>query len=104
MSLLSDLAEVPPSLSTASKFTVACGLLYLTVGLLLLVWPGAVQTLFFDPAFDAEIAPIDPDQTVADDRAQRWDRASVHDLSGTYGDYLLAKVAKVFPGLGRDVL
>ena len=34
----------------------------------------------------------------------RWDGASVHDLTGTYGDYLLAKVSKVFPSLGVDVL
>jgi len=28
----------------------------------------------------------------------------VHDWSGTYGDYLLAKVAKVFPALVGEVL
>jgi hypothetical protein len=27
-----------------------------------------------------------------------------HDLRGTYGDYLLAKVVKVFPDLGARVL
>ena len=31
-------------------------------------------------------------------------RRRVHDWSGTYGDYLTAKVAKVFPALGDDVL
>ena len=39
-----------------------------------------------------------------DDREERWDRASVHEWRGTYGDYLLAKVAKVFPELRRDAL
>ena len=34
---------------------------------------------------------------VVDDKAQRWDGASVHQFSGTYGDYILAKVSKVFP-------
>ena len=34
----------------------------------------------------------------------RWDGVSVHDWSGTYGDYLLAKVAKVFPVLSDDVI
>jgi hypothetical protein len=29
----------------------------------------------------------------------RWDRASVHAFDGTYGGYLLDKVAKVFPQL-----
>ena len=38
------------------------------------------------------------------DRAQRWDGASVHEFSGTYGDYLLSKVSKVFPALREDVL
>jgi hypothetical protein len=34
----------------------------------------------------------------------RWDGASVHEWSGTYGDYLFAKVAKVFPALVDDVI
>ena len=37
----------------------------------------------------------------ADDRAERWDGASVHAFDGTYGDYLLGKVGKVFPELRR---
>jgi hypothetical protein len=28
----------------------------------------------------------------------------VHTVSGTYGDYLLAKIGRVFPGLGAAVL
>jgi hypothetical protein len=36
---------------------------------------------------------------IAADRAERWDQASVHEFEGTYGDYLLGKVAKVFPQL-----
>jgi isopenicillin N synthase-like dioxygenase len=59
---------------------------------------------FFDPSFDAEVEPIDPDRPAVDDRAERWDAASVHEFHGTYGEYLLAKVARVFPELGRDVL
>jgi isopenicillin N synthase-like dioxygenase len=62
--------------------------------------------LFFDPGFDAVIRPIvvPGSDSVASDRAERWDRASVHEFSGTYGDYLLGKVAKVFPDLRREVL
>lgn len=54
---------------------------------------------FFDPNFDATIKPIiTVDETlVKNDRASRWDYASVHEFEGTYGDYVLAKVAKVFP-------
>ena len=35
----------------------------------------------------------------ADDASSRWDGTSLQTLSGTYGDYLGAKVAKVFPAL-----
>lgn len=52
---------------------------------------------FFDPAFDADVRPIELGLAVVDDKAQRWDGASVHEFSGTYGDYILAKVSKVFP-------
>lgn len=56
---------------------------------------------FFDPNFAAEIKPIElPDRAVvASDRQERWDHASVHDFHGTYGDYVLRKVSKVFPQL-----
>jgi isopenicillin N synthase-like dioxygenase len=61
--------------------------------------------LFLDPSWDAEIAPLPLEGPAPDDdAATRWDRTSVHDLSGTYGDYLTAKVAKVFPDLGTAVL
>jgi len=59
---------------------------------------------FFDPDFDAEIRPLPNIAFKDDDRATRWDKASVHAFSGTYGDYLLSKVSKVFPELKRDVI
>jgi hypothetical protein len=34
-----------------SKYTIVGGLIYLASGALLVVWPGAVQTLLRDPAF-----------------------------------------------------
>ena len=37
-----------------------------------------------------------------DDAVARWDGASVHRWEGTYGDYLLGKVGKVFPELATD--
>ncbi len=60
---------------------------------------------FFDPAWDAEVRPV-PGAEVPedDDGSDRWDRASVHRFEGTYGDYLLGKVSKVFPELGASVL
>jgi isopenicillin N synthase-like dioxygenase len=60
---------------------------------------------FFDPNFNAEIKPIElPDaERVASDRQERWDRDSVHDFTGTYGEYVLRKVSKVFPQLRKQV-
>jgi isopenicillin N synthase-like dioxygenase len=60
---------------------------------------------FFDPGFDARIEPLDlrGAPPPPDDREERWDRASVHDFQGTYGDYILGKVSKVFPELARSV-
>jgi isopenicillin N synthase-like dioxygenase len=61
--------------------------------------------LFFDPNFDAEIKPIEGlENEDADDSQSRWDKANVHAFSGTYGDYLLNKVSKVFPELRSKVL
>jgi isopenicillin N synthase-like dioxygenase len=61
---------------------------------------------FFDPNFQAEVRPIEglESHPFFDDRSERWDQASVHAFQGTYGDYLLNKVAKVFPELRREVL
>jgi isopenicillin N synthase-like dioxygenase len=57
---------------------------------------------FFDPSFDAVIA-ADP-AAAARHTHERWDGRSVHAFEGTYGDYLLEKVGKVFPALGAAVL
>ena len=59
---------------------------------------------FFDPNFNAAIEPLPLDTAIADDRNERWDKSSVHEFSGTYGDYLLGKVSKVFPQLRNEVL
>jgi isopenicillin N synthase-like dioxygenase len=61
---------------------------------------------FFDPNFFTRVQPIDlPGQgSLGDDQAERWDRASVHAFQGTYGEYLLNKVGKVFPELRQTAL
>lgn len=60
---------------------------------------------FFDPNFNAEVSAIEGlSVDFQEDKHQRWDRSSVHEISGTYGDYLLGKVSKVFPDLRRAVL
>ena len=62
--------------------------------------------LFFDPSFEARVQRIEglAGAEARDDSAERWDRANVHAFSGRYGDYLLAKVSKVFPQLRDEVL
>lgn len=62
-----------------------------------LSWP-----LFFDPAFDAVVEPLPLEATAG--REARWDAADLDSISGPYGDYLLGKVGKVFPELGKRVL
>ena len=57
-----------------------------------LSWP-----LFLDPGFAAQVVPLNSRADAAG--AQRWDGADVHGPIGRYGDYLLGKVAKVFPDL-----
>jgi isopenicillin N synthase-like dioxygenase len=55
---------------------------------------------FFDPSWDAEVRPLPlPDPPPEDDANRRWDRASVHVFDGTYGEYVMSKVSKVFPDL-----
>ena len=58
MSLISELLEKPPSLSTASKYTAMNGYIYLGAGAVFIVWPGAVQTLFMDPPFAGNEEPL----------------------------------------------
>jgi isopenicillin N synthase-like dioxygenase len=58
---------------------------------------------FFDPGFDALLEPIAGVRPPAprDNLFARWDGIDLRDVHGTYGEYLLGKVAKVFPDLGR---
>jgi len=51
MSFINDLLKPTPNLSTVSKYTVLNGIVYLGAGVLLIVWPGATQTIFRDAAF-----------------------------------------------------
>ena len=55
---------------------------------------------FFDPSWDARVTPIGlaPEESSVEDDP-RWDGHSVFDFDGTYGEYLVAKVTKVFPDL-----
>jgi isopenicillin N synthase-like dioxygenase len=59
---------------------------------------------FLDPGFNAEVPPLPGRAAVAGDGRPRWDGQDLRAFTGTYGDYLLGKVSKVFPQLRRDVL
>jgi polar amino acid transport system ATP-binding protein len=62
--------------------------------------------LFFDPNFHSKIAPITGISKNASDSdsENRWDKTNIHTFNGTYGEYLLGKIGKVFPGLGKEFL
>ena len=60
---------------------------------------------FLDPSWDAVVDRLPIVERPPDDdanAAERWDHASVHGFSGTYGDYLLQKVSRVFPQLAAQ--
>ncbi|MBD2109798.1 isopenicillin N synthase family oxygenase [Nodosilinea sp. FACHB-13] len=60
---------------------------------------------FFDPNFEAKIQPIPTlVESQPDNWQERWDGASLSLFEGTYGDYVLGKVGKVFPQLRREVI
>ena len=59
---------------------------------------------FFDPDFTARIPPLPGRAAVTSGGEPRWDGQNLHAFTGTYGEYLLGKVSKVFPELQRDVL
>lgn len=58
MSLLADLKESPPRLAKSSKFTSMNGVFYIAAGVLLLIWPAAVQIVFRDPPFTGSEAAL----------------------------------------------
>ena len=55
---------------------------------------------FFDPSWDAHVEPLPlADEADEADGSARWDGRSVFDFDGTYGEYLVERVGKVFPDL-----
>lgn len=57
---------------------------------------------FFDPDFNAVVRPIAQLRDHDNDRYERWDGENVYDFEGTYGDYIVRKVTRVFPHLLKD--
>lgn len=60
--------------------------------------------LFFDPDFNAPVEPLPIEGRVTGGDETRWDAVDLHADIGTYGDYLLGKVSKVFPELAGSKL
>ena len=58
---------------------------------------------FFDPDFEAEMSPLPDRAATGADGRHRWDGQDVHAFTGTYGEYLMSKVSKVFPQLHREI-
>ncbi len=54
---------------------------------------------FFDPSWDATVPTLPLPATHHRASHERWDGGDVLAWEGTYGDYLTAKIAKVFPEL-----
>lgn len=54
---------------------------------------------FFDPSWDATVEPLPLQSSPQSLGRARWDASDPAAWTGTYGDYLTAKVAKVFPDL-----
>jgi hypothetical protein len=50
-SLIGDLVEKPSDLSTSARYTVLNGTIYLAAGVLLIFWPGVMQTVLRERAF-----------------------------------------------------
>ncbi len=59
---------------------------------------------FFDPSWDAEVHPLPLPDPAPGERVERWDDDDPLAWDGPYGEYLLSRVAKVFPDLFRDVV
>ena len=64
-----------------------------------LSWP-----FFFDPNFHAVVERVPLSASLPGAADERWDKLDVHSFQGTYGDYLLGKVGKVFPDLKKQAL
>jgi isopenicillin N synthase-like dioxygenase len=59
---------------------------------------------FLDPAWDAQVLPVPLAGEGPTEARARWDGQDVFAFDGTYGEYLLGKVGRVFPGLKAAVL
>ena len=52
---------------------------------------------FFEPSFFSRVQKIEGLADSGDDKDKRWDKISVYDFDGTYGEYLMNKVFNALP-------
>ncbi len=60
--------------------------------------------VFFDPGFETTVKHIEQLKPVDSANYERWDKTNLAEVSGTYGQYILGKVGKVFPDLLKEIL
>src|SRR4029078_4487971 len=48
--------------------------------------------LFFDTGFNTHIERIESAANIHETKNKRWDKSSVHEFAGTYGEYLINKI------------
>jgi isopenicillin N synthase-like dioxygenase len=60
--------------------------------------------VFFDPGFDTKISSIVSHKIAKNTSSERWDNTNIHTFEGTYGQYIMNKVGKVFPDLREKLL
>lgn len=58
MSLINELMETSSDLRVSSKFNTLNGVLYFSAGMLLILWPGAVQAIFGEAEFSGNEASL----------------------------------------------
>jgi polar amino acid transport system ATP-binding protein len=56
-----------------------------------------------DPGFDAPVQRVPGVVAGADDSSRRWYAVNLQAFEGRYGDYVTAKVGKVFPQLEQSL-
>jgi isopenicillin N synthase-like dioxygenase len=59
---------------------------------------------FFDPSWDVRVQPLPLPDPSPGEVVARWDGADPLAYDGPYGEYLLSRVAKVFPHLFAEVI
>lgn len=59
---------------------------------------------FLDPHYLTELKALEGLSPSHKDSQERWDHIDIHHISGTYGEYVLSKIGKVFPLLFDEMV